>query len=115
MGEIALLDWLAGEPPYDPHCERVETAVKALWLLWMRRKWDLLEIAGLKREDIDPLFTAYDATIERHRLDDRTALGLLLFARGVGSIHLIRILSACFWLIGKYRARKLTGQGVVIR
>lgn len=112
---IQLLDAVLREPPYDPRCERIETAVKALWLLWMRRKWDLLEIAGLHREDIDPLFTAYDATIERHRLDDRTALGLLLYARQVGSIHLIRILSACFWLIGRYRARKLTGQGVVIR
>jgi predicted trehalose synthase len=115
VSEIALLDWVLGEPAYDARCERVETAVKALWLLWMRRKWDLLEMAGLSRDEVDPLFTAYDATIERHRLDDHAALGLLLYARAKGSIHLIRLLSACFWMIGKYRARKLTGQGVVIR
>lgn len=112
---IGLLDWIAGEPAYDPACERVETAVKAIWLLYRRAKWNLLEVAGLPREQIEPLLAAYDLTIDAHYLTNTTAAGLLLFARRVGSIHLIRLLSACFWLIGKYRQRKLTGVGVTIR
>lgn len=114
-GTLRLLDALNADPPYDPRCERFETAVKAIWLLYRRSKWDLLALMGLPRADFEPIFTTFDLLIERHYLDDETATRLLTYTRQFRAQSGIRLLSAVTWMIGKYRQRKLTYYNVQVK
>ena len=34
---------------YDPHCESLLTATRAIWMLYLRGKWDLLAQYGITR------------------------------------------------------------------
>ena len=47
---------------YDPACERIDTAIKAIWLLFRRRKWGLLAELGLIRKEMEELFDQFDYT-----------------------------------------------------
>ena len=47
---------------YDPACERIDTAVKAIWKLFRRRKWGLLAEIGLARNEFEELFDEFDYT-----------------------------------------------------
>lgn len=113
--ELRLLDAVLGGDAYDPRCERVETAVKAVWLLYRRAKWDLLAIMGIPRREFEPLFASFDLLIERHYLTDETATRLVRYARRARPGSAIRLLSAAFWMIGKYRQRKLTYIGLTVK
>jgi hypothetical protein len=46
---------------YDPACERIDTAVKAIWLLYRRARWNLLEeVMGMDRSDLERIFGQFD-------------------------------------------------------
>jgi hypothetical protein len=46
---------------YDPACERIDTAIKAIWKLYRRGKWVLLSELGLTRREMEALFDEFDA------------------------------------------------------
>lgn len=47
--------------PYDPACERIDTAIKAMWLLYRRGKAGLIaERMGLPRSEVEDKFLAFD-------------------------------------------------------
>jgi hypothetical protein len=46
---------------YDPACERIDTAVKAIWKLYRRGKWGCLSEYGLTRKEMEPIFEEFDA------------------------------------------------------
>lgn len=111
-GTLRLLDALAGDPPYDPRCERVEVALRAIWLLFRRAKWELLALTGLPRREFEPLFEAFDLLVEGHHLSYKDTDDLVRFAYHLRPQSAIRLLSAALWMVGKYRQRKLTYVGV---
>jgi len=46
---------------YDPSCERLDVAVKAVWLLYRRAKWEILEdLTGMEQEDLEAIFEQFD-------------------------------------------------------
>jgi hypothetical protein len=45
---------------YDPQCERVDTAVKAIWLLFRWGKWQLLEQIGMPRDAVEEDLVRFD-------------------------------------------------------
>lgn len=46
---------------WDPACERVDTAIKAMWLLYRRGKAGLIaERMGLPRREVEERFLAFD-------------------------------------------------------
>ena len=112
---LTLLDALAGESPYDPLCERVETAIKAIWLLYLRAKWPLLAQIGLSRAEFEPIFAAFDNLLEHRTLSTRDTTSLTRFTRVIRPQSAIRLLSGALWMIGRYRQRKLTYVGVTVR
>lgn len=112
---LRLLDAVAGEPGYDPRCERVEVALRAIWLLFRRAKWDLLLLCGLPRAEFEPLFEAFDLLVEGHLLSYADTALLNRFIYAVRPSSAMRLLGAAFWMIGRYRQRKLTYQGVRIK
>jgi hypothetical protein len=44
---------------YDPACERVDVAVKAIWKLYRRGKWSCLSEYGLTRKEMEPIFDEF--------------------------------------------------------
>jgi hypothetical protein len=63
------LDFLAGI--YDPECERLDVAIRAIWLLYRRGRWELLGRVGLDRASVELPFETFDydrLTNERGRL-----------------------------------------------
>lgn len=108
--EVLLEAVLEGE--YDPRCTRIEVALRAIWLLYRRKKWDLLERAGIDQETFDILFWAYADQLltengeARIRTDQQT-LAFLRYVRGWGRGEAIQLLSAAVWLIGQYMTRRM--------
>jgi len=49
-----------GYRDFDPACTRIDKAVAAIWLLYRRAKWALLDDLGLRRHVVEPIFGAYD-------------------------------------------------------
>lgn len=46
---------------YDPACERIDTAVKAIWLLYRRARWAALEeLMGIPRSEMERIFGQFD-------------------------------------------------------
>jgi hypothetical protein len=46
---------------YDPACERLDTAVKAIWLLYRRARWAALEeLMGIPRSEMERIFGQFD-------------------------------------------------------
>ncbi len=45
---------------YDPACERIDTAIKAIWKLYRRGKWVLLSELGLTRKEMEEVFDEFD-------------------------------------------------------
>jgi hypothetical protein len=45
---------------YDPACERVDVAIKAIWKLYRRGKWSCLSEYGLTRSDMEEIFYEFD-------------------------------------------------------
>jgi hypothetical protein len=107
-GYAALLDRLFDQDPYDPNCTRVEVALKAIWLLYVRRKWDLLAGLGLEKAEFEPLFTKFDNDYVLHvRLRDAVqAAQLVRFVYRWNRAATIKLLSACFWMVAEYTAIK---------
>ena len=49
------------EEPFDPACERVDTAIKAMWLLYRRGKAGLIaERMHVPKREIEDKFLAFD-------------------------------------------------------
>jgi hypothetical protein len=46
---------------FDTDALKPEAGVRALWLLYQRGQWGLLEDFGLHREVIEPIFSAFSA------------------------------------------------------
>lgn len=46
---------------YDPACERLDVAIKAIWLLYRRARWAILEdLTGMERCALEPIFVQFD-------------------------------------------------------
>lgn len=46
---------------HDPSCERLDTAIKAIWLLYRRARWTILEeLLGLPRSELERIFGQFD-------------------------------------------------------
>jgi hypothetical protein len=110
MGVDLLLDAVL-EGEFDPRCTRIEVALRALWVLYLRDKWDLLAECGLDREQFETLFRSYRITLEtddrspRIRTDQQT-LAFLRFTRAWGQDEAISLLSAAVWMVGQYMTRR---------
>ncbi len=46
---------------YDPACERIDTAIKAIWKLYRRGKWGCLSELGLTRKEMEEVFDEFDS------------------------------------------------------
>lgn len=110
MGVALLLDAVQGGE-YDPRCTRIEVALRALWLLYLRDNWDLLDRCGVDRDRFDTLFWAYKRHLEatetplRLRTDQQT-LQFLRFTRAWGQDEAVTLLSAAVWLVGQYMVKR---------
>jgi hypothetical protein len=84
---------------YDTEALKPEAGVRALWLLYRRGQWGLLEDSGLHRENIEPIFSAFSAdNIIGPRLTKAQVRRLVALTPGLeeASIHL-RIDYALHW------------------
>lgn len=45
---------------YDKECLTIPTAVKAIWMLYRRGRWDLLKRVGLKQGEAEPVFLEFE-------------------------------------------------------
>lgn len=107
MGYDLLLDAVTGGE-YDPRCTRIEVALRAIWLLYRRGKWDLLAECGITKARFDTLFWAFDERLETEKLrTDQQTLAFLRFTRAWGHEEAITLLSAAVWLVGAYMNRRM--------
>ena len=86
---------------YDQRCFALSTAIKAVWLLFLRDKWNLLEEIGIDKETHLPLFTLFmfefvgDDT--RHRVRNQAETRALVLMAP-------KVLDGAISLSGKYAA-----------
>lgn len=106
MGVDVLLEAVT-EGEYDPECARIETALKAIWLLYRRDKWKLLEPYGVSQAEFQMFFVIFEEQYGIHRLrTDRQTVLFLNYLRRVDRRLAIRLLSAALQLIGDYLTRR---------
>ena len=106
MGVEILLEAVR-DGEYDPRCTRIEVALRAIWLLYRRGKWDLLGQAGLDEQRFEPLFWTYADTLPTYVLrTDTQALQFLRFIRACGHEEAISLLAAAVWMVGQYMTRR---------
>ena len=110
MGADLLLDAVIGGE-FDPRCTRIEVALRALWVLYLRDRWDLLEECGVGRRVFDTLFWSYrqkleDEDLSPHLRTDQQTLQFLHFTRSWGQEEAVALLSAAVWLVGQYMTRR---------
>ena len=51
---------------YDPACERIDTAIKAIWKLY-REEVGTTRGAGLARKEMEEVFDEFDGLVYHHR------------------------------------------------
>lgn len=106
MAYDLLLDAVL-EGEYDPRCTRIEVALRAIWLLYLRNKWDLLAEAGIPKETFDTLFWAFSERLETERIrTEAQTLQFLRFTTTWGQEEAITLVAAAVWLIGQYMTRR---------
>lgn len=108
LGLQALLNAvlaLPAEPLYDAECERAGVALKAIWLLYRRGRWDLLSGMGLTRAEFEQTFEQFDDLhVLRVRLaNEQQAMALLRFTHRQSPRAAVKLLSAAFWMVAEYR------------
>jgi hypothetical protein len=89
---------------YDPACERIDTAVKAIWKLYRRGKWGCLSELGLTRKEMEEVFDEFDAlyiTTDHGLLyQEATVQQLLKFEKDKRGTR--KILGAAVEMIARY-------------
>lgn len=90
---------------WDEQCLKLSTAVKAIWILYRRGKWDLLECIGFPRKEYEHLFIKFDL---QHITSEH---GLLRTERQVIAVmHAIPGMALCgITLIEMYKRQFLEG------
>lgn len=107
MGIDVLLEAVL-EGEYDPACARVETALRAIWMLYRRDKWVLLEEMGIPKAEFQMEFQEFgdQYDIGRYLRGDRQTLEFLTYFRRLDIRLAVRLLSAAVWMIGSYMTQR---------
>jgi hypothetical protein len=83
--------------------ERVDVCVKAIWLLYRRGKWRLLELAGVSQNRFSEPFRAFDLeniVYEHGRITNETQVLDLLEMAGPEIVEAAVFMLHMFWTIG---------------
>lgn len=68
------------EGSYDARCTTIGTGVRAIWLLYTRRQWKLLESMGIDKDTHAALFAMFEIRVlneDSNRLS-RESVGMLI-------------------------------------
>lgn len=68
------------ETRYDARCTTISTGVRAIWLLYTRRQWKLLESLGIDKDTHSALFALFTIRVlneDTNRLS-RESVGMLI-------------------------------------
>jgi hypothetical protein len=87
------------ELAYDPACERIDTAIKAIWLLFRRARWGLLAEVGMPRRQVEEDLVRFD--LEQIASDNgriRSEMQCWLLIR-----YCPLVLTAAMQLLGRYQ------------
>lgn len=89
-----------GEELVDVHCESYIVACRALWLLYLRGKWDLLRELQVERKEVEPLFDLFSAAYLGDRSRITTEAEVISLLRNVPELVWSLIL-----MVGAYQMK----------
>lgn len=105
---------------YDPRCEDVATAIKALWRCYAKHKdnrgWYMLEEMGLRRSTYEPYFERFDflyITTDHGLL--HTHSQIVQFLRFLPETHRLEVIGAALYMCGLYMSIMKEKRKVFIR